>query len=59
MTGFQKIGRFFRDVLIFNSFIFMMYGILTYGFGLDFTIRKESLMAVNVGLMMFLLLKYR
>lgn len=59
MTGFQKIGRFFRDVIIFNAFIFILYAIIVYGFGYDFSIRKDSLIAVNVGLMLYLLLRYR
>ena len=59
MGWYNKLPRLVRDLIIFNSFIFMMRGIIIYGFGHDFEIRSDTLMAANVGLMIVFLFRYR
>lgn len=59
MGWFNRLPRLVRDLIIFNSFIFMMRGIIVYGFGHKFEISSSSLMAANVGIMIVFLFRYR
>ena len=59
MGWFKRLPRIIRDLLVFNSFIFMMQFILNYGLGKNFVIRSNALMAANTGLLIVYLLRYR
>lgn len=59
MRLFYKFPRVVRDLLIFNSFIFMVQFIINYGLNGNFVIRGNTLMAANVGILIVNLLKYR
>ncbi len=59
MGFFRRLPRVIRDLIIFNSFIFMMQFILNYGLGENFVIRGNALLAANTGLLIVYLLKYR
>lgn len=59
MRWFYGLPRFVRDLIIFNSFIFMIRFILNYGLHIDFNIQGNTLMAANVGILIVNLLMYR
>ena len=59
MGFFRRLPKVVRDLLVFNSFIFMVQFILNYGLGRDFVIRGNTLMAANTGLLIVYLLRYR
>ncbi|MGN9164798.1 hypothetical protein ACTNDY_05865 [Tissierellaceae bacterium HCP3S3_D8] len=59
MRWFYSLPRFVRDLVIFNSFIFMIHFILNYALHIEFNIRGNTLMAANVGILIVNLLIYR
>lgn len=59
MSFFRRLPKIVRDLIVFNSFIFMVQFILNYGLGRDFAIRGNALMAANTGLLIVYLLRYR
>lgn len=59
MRFFYSLPRVVRDLIIFNSFVFMVKFILNYGFNIDFSVRSSTLMAANVGLLIVHLLNHR
>lgn len=59
MGFFRRLPKIVRDLIVFNSFIFMMQFILNYGLGQNFVIRGNALMAANTGLLIVYLLRYR
>lgn len=59
MKFFNSLPRVVRDLIIFNSFIFMVRFILNYGFKIDFEVRAETLMAANTGLLIIHVLNHR
>ncbi|MDR7871130.1 MAG: hypothetical protein RIN55_09740 [Tissierellaceae bacterium] len=59
MGWFKRLPRIVRDLIIFNSFIFMIQFIMNYGLRREFAIQSSSLMAANVGIMIVYLFRYR
>lgn len=59
MGFYRRLPRVVKDLIVFNSFIFMMQFILNYGLGENFIIRSEALLAANVGVLIVFLVKYR
>lgn len=59
MKFFYSLPRVVRDLIIFNSFIFMVKFILNYGFHIDFNVRSNTLMAANAGLLIIHVLNHR
>ncbi|NLY44837.1 MAG: hypothetical protein GX053_02440 [Tissierella sp.] len=59
MAWFRRLPKIVRDLIIFNSFIFMVQFIFNYGLGKEFLIRGNALMAANTGLLIVYLLRYR
>lgn len=59
MGWFKRLPNVVKDLIIFNSFIFMMQFILNYGLGKNFVIRGNALMAANTGLLIVYLFRYR
>lgn len=59
MRFFYSLPRIVRDLIIFNSFIFMVKFILNYGLHIEFNIRSTTLMAANVGLLIIHVLNHR
>lgn len=59
MRWFYSLPRVIRDLIIFNSFIFMIQFILNYGFHWNYIIKGNTLMAANVGILIVNLLKHR
>ena len=59
MKIFQSLPRVVRDLIIFNSFIFMVQFIFNYGFHREFNIRSTTLMAANTGLLIIHVLNHR
>lgn len=59
MNFYRRLPRPVRDLIVFNSFIFMMQFILNYGLKQNFVIRSNALLAANTGILIVYLLKYR
>lgn len=59
MKLFNSLPRVARDLIIFNSFIFMVKFILNYGLKIDFEVRSTTLMAANTGLLIIHVLNHR
>ena len=59
MKFFYSLPRVVRDLIIFNSFIFMVKFILNYGFHIEFNIRSSTLMAANTGLLIIHVINHR
>ena len=59
MGFYRRLPKIVRDIIVFNSFIFMIQFILNYGLGNNFVIRGNSLMAANTGLLIVYLFRYR
>lgn len=59
MKFFYSLPRVVRDLIIFNSFIFMSKFILNYAFKIDFNVRGSTLMAANTSLLIIHLLNHR
>ena len=59
MGLFKRLPKIVRDLIVFNSFIFMMQFILNYGLGQNFIIRGNALLAANTGLLIVYLLRHR
>lgn len=59
MKLFNSLPRFVRDLIIFNSFIFMIHFLATYVFKIQFNIQGATLMAANVGILIVNLLMHR
>ena len=59
MKLFNSLPRFVRDLIIFNSFIFMIHFLANYVFKIAFNIQGSTLMAANVGILIVNLLMHR
>ena len=59
MKFFNSLPRVVRDLIIFNSFIFMVRFILNYGFKVEFNVRATTLMAANTSLLIIHVLNHR
>lgn len=59
MKLFKSLPRVVRDLIVFNSFIFMTDFILNYGFKIAFNVRSSTLMAANTGLLIIHVLNHR
>lgn len=59
MKFFYSLPRFIRDLIIFNSFIFMIQFLANYVFHIQFSVQSSTLMAGNVGILIVNLLMYR
>lgn len=59
MNFYRRLPKVVKDLIVFNSFIFMMQFILNYILGENFVIRSNALMAANTGLLIVYLLRYR
>lgn len=59
MGLFHSLPRVVRDLIIFNSFVFMVKFILNYVFHIDFNVRSSTLMAANTGLLIIHVLNHR
>ena len=59
MKFFNSLPRFVRDLIIFNSFIFMIHFLATYVLKIQFNIQGSTLMAANVGILIVNLLMHR
>lgn len=59
MRLFFSLPRVVRDLIIFNSFIFMVRFILNYGLNIEFNVRSTTLMAANTGLLIIHVLNHR
>lgn len=59
MKLFNSLPRFVRDLIIFNSFIFMIHFLATYFLKVPFNIQGSTLLAANVGILIVNLLMHR
>lgn len=59
LRWFYNLPRVIKDLIVFNSFIFMVQFIMNYGLNKNLIVRSNTLMAANAGILIVSLLKYR